>query len=337
MVHLQYLKLSGTHYEIGRAFGQARMSLDSYDSPSEEKVELALKYEDVLREHAHDLHDELMGFSEGIGLKHEAVLVAQLLPGEALRCNLFFVRGEHTENGYPIFIRHMDWIEEELELLTMLETTPTERYGVIGLSFAEVGCYDGINTAGLAIGTASVPFFTGRTGVGLRDKHVTRWALENFSTVEETVSYMKKVPHAEAINFLVADTSGTSARVEVTPTKVRAEVTSDSLNIVNNFFILEGTAELDGMPKNDRSWTYIRRIHDWFSSTGSRIGLKHVKQVCRSHEAGICEHLQDPLGGTIYSWFSELGTSTIHLSVGYPCTNRYLPYTIADSCQVDHA
>ncbi len=333
MIHLQHLRLSGSYYDIGRAFGESRRGLDQYGEPSEKKIELTLKYGELLREHACGLHDELMGFSDGIGLSHESVLVAQLLPPWATGCNLFFVGGEHTERGFPIFVRHMDWIEDDLERLVMLETKPEGKNGVLGFSFAEIGCYDGMNAGGLAIGTASVPFFNGAKCVGLQDKHVTRWALDNFSSVEETVDYLKHIPHAEAINFLVADKTGTSARVEVTPTRVRAEVASDGLNVVNNFFILEGTRELDSMPTSDRSWTYNRRIHDWFSNAGNNIGLQEVKEVCRSHEEGICEHLQDPPGGTIYSWISELGTSTIHLSVGYPCSNQYVPYHIPQSSE----
>ena len=331
MASLQHLKLSGSHRDIGRAFGESRRGLDHYGEPDEGKIELALKYEEMLREHACDLHDEIMGFSEGIGLAQDSVLVAQLLPTSALRCNLFFVRGEHTESGHPIFVRHMNWIEEDLKHLTMLETTAGGKHGVLGLSFAEIGCYDGTNTAGLAIGTASVPFFNGNGSVGLRDNHVARWVLDNFSSVEETVRYIKEVPHAEAMNFLVADKNGVSALVEVTPKRVRAEVSNDDLNVVNNFFILEGTKELDDMPKNDRSWMYHNRIRAWFSTAGGKIGLQQVKEVCRSHEMGICEHLQDPLGGTIYSWISELGTSAIHLSVGYPCSNHYISYPITHS------
>ena len=329
MIHLQYLRLSGTYYDIGRAFGRSRRGIDQYETPGDEAIEIALKFQDLLQEHACDLHDEIMGFSQGIGLNHESVLVAQFLPSWALGCNLFFVKGEHTENGSPIFVRHMDWIEDDLRNLTMLETAPTGRNGVIGLSFAEVGCYDGINTAGLAIGTASVPFFNGTNRVGLRDKHVSRWVLDNFSSVEEAVDYMREVPHAEAINFLVADKTGASARVEVTPTRVRAKVSNDGLKVVNNFFMLEGTKDLDNMPEDDRSRLYHRRIHAWFSAVQGTIGLKHVKEVCRSHEMGICEHLKEPPGGTIYSWISELGTNTLHLSIGYPCSNRYVPFTIA--------
>lgn len=269
-----------------------------------------------------------MGFSEGIGQNHESVLVKQLLPHEEMGCNLFFVKGTCNRSGHPIFVRHMDWVEADLQHLTMIETHPIGKHHVLGFSFAETGCYDGINAAGLAMGTASIPFFTGQTSAGLLDRHVLRWSLDNFLSVNEAVEYLKQAPHAEAINFLIADKSGASARVEVSPTKVHAKVVNDDLNVVNNFFMLEGTRELDSMPMNDRSWMYHSRIHAWFQDIGRSVELKQVKEICRSHEFGICEHLPDPPGGTIYSWISELGTGTIHLSVGYPCSNRYVSHSI---------
>ena len=326
---MQNLKLKGTYFEIGKAFGKSRRGLDKYKIPREEKLEFAFKCEEVMKEYAWDLHDELRGFSEGIGLNHESVLVGQLLHHEISGCNLFFLRGEKTENGYPIFVRHMDWFENALQLLVLLETRPKGKNAVLGLSFAEIGCYDGINSDGLAVGAASVPFFTGQGSVGLLNRYVIRWALDNFSTVEETVDYLKRIPHAEANNFLIADKNGTSARVEVTPTSVQVKVSSEDINVVNNFFILQGTRDHDSMPKNDRSWMYHDRIHTWFFEAGNKINLEQVKEVCRSHRMGICEHLQDPLGGTIYSWISELGTSTILLAVGYPCLNHYMSYSLA--------
>lgn len=326
---MHHLKLSGTYPDIGRAFGKSRRGLDHYEAPHENKLELALKCEELLKEHASDLHAELVGFSEGIGLNHQSVLVKQLLPHEETGCNLFCVNGPCSQSGDPIFVRHMDWFEADLQKLIMLETHPNDKHGALGFSFAELGCYDGINAAGLAVGSASIPFFTGKKSAGLLDRHVVRWALDNFSSVDETVEYLKQVPHAEAINFLVADKTGISARVEVSPAKVRAEVSADYLRVVNNFFMLDGTRELDSMPREDRSWEYHRRIHAWFQAAGSRIGLEHIKGICRSHENGICEHLRDPLGGTIYSWISELGTGTLHLSVGYPCRNRYICYSLS--------
>ena len=55
-----------------------------------------------------------------------------------------------------------------------------------------------------------------------------------------------------------------------------------------------------------------------FSQTESGFPLDDFKR--------ICNHLEDPLGGTIYSWISELGTDAIHLAVGYPCKNEYQEY-----------
>jgi predicted choloylglycine hydrolase len=324
---VKHLRLDGSHYEIGKAFGESRRGDEElYPIPSDEKLEFAFKCEELLKEHAWDLYDELRGFSEGIGLDYERVVAAHLVSVEMFECNLFFVKGEHTGAKHPIFVRHMDWLEEDLEHLTMLETRPNEKHTVLSFNFADLGSYDGMNDAGLAIGTASIPFYTGNISVGLRENIATRWVLDNFSTVEEAVVYLKSIPHAKAIVFLIADKTGTSARVECTPTRVDAEISEEDFNIVCNFFILDSMVELDKMPREDRAWIYYMRIKEWISRHRNSLNLEHIKEICRSHDSGICEHLENPRGGTIYSWFSELGTGIIHLAVGYPCRNEYQTY-----------
>ncbi|NHI84023.1 MAG: hypothetical protein EAX81_06955 [Candidatus Thorarchaeota archaeon] len=257
------------------------------------------------------------------------MIATHLVPQKTLECNLFFVSGEHTKSGYSLFIRYMDWIEEDLQYGIMLETKPTGKHTAIGFNFSDVGCYDGFNEAGLTVGTASVPFYDGKTGVGLRDSFATRWILDNFSTTEEAVEYLENIPHAEAIGFLVADSRGISARVECTPRGVSSFESQDGLNTVCNFFMLEGTRHFDKMPRDDRSRVYYRRINDWFDQHRGKISLGKAEDFCRDHENGICEHLKDPLGGTIWSWIAELGTGKIYLASGYPCQNRYRSYQIS--------
>jgi hypothetical protein len=86
--------------------------------------------------------------------------------------------------------------------------------------------------------------------------------------------------------------------------------------------------ELDSMPKDDRAWIYYERIEERFFHIRNEVNLEHTKEICRSHDRGICEHIDSPVGGTIYSWFSELESGRIHLAVGYPCRNEYRTYSI---------
>ncbi|MFW9788658.1 MAG: C45 family autoproteolytic acyltransferase/hydrolase [Candidatus Thorarchaeota archaeon] len=324
---LEYLQLKGSYYEIGKAFGKSRRADRLlYHTPDNERLEYAYACEDVVRTHAPDLLDELRGFSDGIGLEYQQILPTHILPVVSTGCNLFFVKGESTCTRLPIFVRHMDWIEDDLKFLNLLETKPVGKHSVLGFNLADLGCFDGLNETGLAVGTASIPFYIGKNGVGIRENLATRWSLDNFSTVEETAEYLKSIPHVQPIVYLIADKTGVSARVECTPIRVDAEISESNLRIVCNFFMLGSMKELDSMPKDDRAWTYYRRIMEWFTQSNNDVKLDDIKRICRSHNTGICEHLDNPPGGTIYSWFSELGTGIIHLAVGYPCKNDYQRY-----------
>jgi predicted choloylglycine hydrolase len=329
VISLKRLRLAGTYYEIGRKLGESVRGTIEYVAPKADVLRRAIDCEKEVGCHSPDLLEELKGFSEGIDVDYEWVMATHLVPQRILGCNIFFVRGECTNSGHPLFIRHMDWIEDDLQHSVMLEAKPVGRYKTIGFNFSNVGYYGGINEAALAAGTASVPFYDGKSGVGLRDNFATRWILDNFSTTEEAVQYLEAIPHAEAINFLVADARGVSARVECAPKGVSSLISQHSLNAVCNFFMLEGTQQFDKMPEDDRSRMYYKRINDWFEQYRGRITLSKVKEFCRDHERGICEHLDDPLGGTIWSWVAELGTGKICLASGYPCQNRYRRYQIS--------
>ncbi|NHJ14146.1 MAG: hypothetical protein EAX95_10750, partial [Candidatus Thorarchaeota archaeon] len=277
---MKHLRLAGTYYEIGKRFGESVRGTIEYVAPKSETLERARDCEAEVRCHSPDLLEELKGFSEGLDVDYEWAIAAHLVPQGMSGCNIFFVRGEYTNSGHPLFIRHMDWIEEDLQYGIMLETKPIGRHKAIGFSFSEIGCYGGINETGLTVGTASVPFYDGKTGVGLRDNFATRWILDNFSAAEEAVQYLETIPHAEAICFLVADSRGISARIECAPRGVSSFVSQSSLNVVCNFFMLEGTRQFDKMPEDDRSRTYYRRINDWFEQCRGRISLSKVKNFC---------------------------------------------------------
>ena len=130
---MEYLKIKGSYYEIGKTFGSSRRADKSlYQTPDNERLEYAYACEDVVRTHAPDLLDELRGFSDGIGLEYERVLATHILPVASTGCNLFFVKGESTRNRLPIFVRHMDWIEDDLKFLNLLETKPVGKYSALG-------------------------------------------------------------------------------------------------------------------------------------------------------------------------------------------------------------
>ncbi|MHA2301193.1 MAG: carcinine hydrolase/isopenicillin-N N-acyltransferase family protein, partial [Candidatus Thorarchaeota archaeon] len=179
------------------------------------------------------------------------------------------------------------------------------------------------NDVGLTIGSAYVPMYIGKARPGVRMNISTRWALDNLSTAKEAVDYLKKIPHTEPVAFLVADRTGTIARVETTPERTAAAYQEGGIEIVTNFFMLEEMRDLDkGFPEDNHIYEYYRRVERWFEDSKGRITTDHAKSVCSNHDNGICHHSNNSTEMTIWSWITEIGQS-LEIAQGSPCNNEY--------------
>ncbi len=317
------LTFSGSYFDIGRAFGKAVRETIPPPKPQPELQDFAFKCESLVKQHTPDLLEELKGYAEGTGLDYETVLICCLVPQGWQACNLLCVAGETTKEGHPIFVRHMDWVESDLKHARLLQTSPSGALSSLSFNFSDLGGYCGVNKAGLAIGSASIPFYNGKPEPGIKDNIATRWILDNYTRTSDAVELLERIPHVEAIGYLIGDKTGQIARVDASPKGSASEFTEDGIGIVCNFFTLDKTRDLDRMPENDRAYTYYKRIKQWFEKHRGKISLQQIKALCRDHDNGICEHLDDPLGGTIWSWISQIGTNTLEYTPGYPCKTEY--------------
>ncbi|MFX1538284.1 MAG: carcinine hydrolase/isopenicillin-N N-acyltransferase family protein [Promethearchaeota archaeon] len=161
---------------------------------------------------------------------------------------------------------------------------------------------------------------------GIETTLAIRWILDNCSNATEATQYLEKIPHAQASAFLIGDKKGTLVKGECTPEKINITLFNDFV-IVNNFFQSEQMKHLEkNMPETDRAYRSHWTIKNWILKHKGTITTSSVKEVCKGHENGICEHLED--GGTIWSWIAELGTGVLEMAEGYPCKNDYKQFTL---------
>ncbi len=327
---MHHVILSGSHYEMGRNFGKQFDPKYLREPQSERRLEFARECEPHLRRHAPGLLEEIHGVSEGTGLPYEHLLafyaVSYLVPG----CNVYAVSGRHTANGHPMMARNMDWLEEEIQYFTLLDTAPDDGIRSFGFSFGGcAGRSGGFNEAGLAIGSASIPFYQGGTAPGFNMMMVTRFVLDHCSTAREAAEYLERVPHTEPNAFLVADRSGEIARVECCGKGTAVEYDADlGFMSANNMFQDERLKHLDNMDESDRAYRFRDRIRAWFKENQGEITPDLAMQLCSSHEGGICDHTPDSggigrHGGTIWSWVVDLDDLTAYVADGYPCKQGY--------------
>ena len=148
----------------------------------------------------------------------------------------------------------------------------------------------------------------------------------NYSNTRGAVDYLKRIPHHEAMSFLIADKEGRIARVEAAPEGVAAVLADDGILSAINMFESEQMQHLDRVP--DEEYLVARhkkRITAWYDDSKGEIDLNAAERLCSDHEIGLCDHGEtksEPFG-TIYSWVAELGTGEIHVAHGRPCENEY--------------
>lgn len=103
------------------------------------------------------------------------------------------------------------------------------------------------------------------------------------------MNYRKRIPHHEAISFLIADKEGAIARVEAAPEGVDVALTQDGTLAVGNSFQSEQMAHLDRVPaEGDLVYRPQERMTAWYDDHKGQIGLNTARRLCSDHEIGLC-------------------------------------------------
>ena len=325
---MKELRIKGSYHNMGLQFGKSLSEWHREFSPSDNLLKFAWSCEAAAQKHAPGILEELRGVSESSGASYEALISTNLAPAVFFGCTVFAVKGEETANGSPVFARQQDWIKSDIDALHVIHAEPENGQRSIGFSFGDNGRYGGQNEEGLTIASAYVGTYTGQyPKPGIRMNISSRWALDNFTTTEETVNYLLKIPHTEPVNFLVADGTGTIARVETCPEKTAARYLEEGLEVVSVFYTIEEMKPLDRpWPEDFLFYEYERRVKRWFKENRGKITVEKVKALCRDPENGICEYYGNPGDKdeiTIWSWIAETSPARIQISPGPPCNTDY--------------
>ncbi len=310
---------------MGRVFGKTLTSWHRQFTPTKEHLEFAWECERSVQQFASDLLDELRGISESSGTSYESLIATNLTPAFLFGCTLFAVRREDTANGNPLFARQMDWMKDDIDALHVIHAEPSDGHKSTGFSFGDCGRYGGQNEEGLTIGSAYVGMYTGKVKPGIRMNISTRYALDKFSTTEETVEYLKRIPHTEPVAFLVADGGGAIATVEASPDKTAAAFLEEGVEVVTNFFKLDEMKHLDkGWPDDNIVYRNYNKAREWFEENKGSITLEMAKEFCSDSKNGICVFSDESEEATIWSWVAEMNPNALELAPGPPCNTEYL-------------
>lgn len=320
---MKEVRIKGAYFELGKMFGKSLSQWHRQFKPKKSNLEFASKCVEAVEQYAPDILEELRGIAEGSGTSFETLTCTMLTPAFLFGCTLFAVKGEYTTNGSPIFARHMDWLREDISALHVIHAEPDKSHKSIGFSFGDCGRYGGQNERGLTLGSASCAMYTGKVRPGVRMNISTRWVLDKLSTTEEAVEYLTKIPHTEAVSFLIMDKSGTIARIEATSEKTEAEYIEEGIGVATNVFLMEGMKHLDqGLPEDNIVHVFRKRLERWFEDNKDKITFEDVKGICSDPENGVCQ-IKEEYMVTIWSWIAETNPPSISIAPGPPCETEY--------------
>ncbi len=157
-------------------------------------------------------------------------------------CSSWVARPEQTRAGGLLFGRNLDFFPlgylHEYSLVTVYAMSATT-LGFASIGFpGAVGCFSGINQAGLCLARHEVftpTVMTTYNPEGIPFAICFRTVLETCRTVAEAIKVIEETPHVTVNNLVLCDPSG-GAMVEIAPEGVKSRpITAEVHSCTNHF------------------------------------------------------------------------------------------------------
>ena len=328
--------ISGSYYDIGYKTGSQWKSVLELPVPLPAKQALARQCREIAQEYTPDLLEEMKGFCDGGNFDREAIEAFLLVLGYEFfhpskgGCTVFGIAGDLTDSGFPIFARNYDWDVTFQPMCGVSFRHPLGRLKSVSFSDHMIGCYGGVNEAGLAIAILLASDFGTEWLPGIRVNLSSRWVLDHHQSTEEAVAFLEEIPHVRGQLFMIADKGGHIARVETSPPHLQTTHAEKGYLFSTNHYQAESLKRHSNPAFiTPNSLTRFEKVKDFIENRKEKISVKDVMTFLSSHANGVCNHLEfeGVEIATIYSWIAEIRdhSNPIQLwsTTGSPCKNPY--------------
>ncbi|MDD4363551.1 MAG: C45 family autoproteolytic acyltransferase/hydrolase [Atribacterota bacterium] len=349
-----FLKVEGTHFEIGQQIGSTFQSqikkfikIIIGTMPIAEAKKRAAVYLPSLSKHCPHLLEEVKGVADGAGITLEEALIPNLRSAieYAGGCTAYVIDRKHTANGELLIGQNQDLPASMQDVGVVLHIAAKGEREILMWTFAGLLAYHGINDAGLGFfcnalpqPPKSSPFSAKNILPGYLPK---RLMFENedidgvlnlfdnlklFTTPIGVVNYVmcdkKRIASVELSenDYAVLNDSGKGFIAHTN------HYLADKFNYLNQYK-LPGLAmaphEEDSMPR-------LARFNKLFEQQSKLLDLEDIKSIMSDHDnypSSICRHL--PETGdcvTVASIIAEPEKGRMHLCPGNPCENTFYTY-----------
>ncbi len=336
-------KLKGSYFEMGIQVGKQLKEVGfnpEFVIPKDYKgFEFLAQCEAAIQKFIPEIIENFKGMAKGGGFEYDRL---KILPMTLFfdsfieihpSCTIVALSGEYTESKKPIFFRNYDWDINFEKFFTVTRSQPAK--GIPNVSFGDTygGRYGGTNTAGLTIAITGGRTYQGRVKPGIIMSIATRWMLDQCKTTLEAVEFLQKIPHVHGFNFIICDQQGKMARVAATPEKVDVEYMKSGILIQTNHYI---TTEMKDLENPElifpSSLQRYQNVNQWFENRPNLISIDYIKKLTQTglDQGGICDHgeFEGVKYASIWSWIFDYETSSLHVTPGIPCKNKYTIFEV---------
>ena len=314
---------SGTHYNIGRQWGQkiAQQNvslLSQIPFPlSEEAGNFASACLPVYQNFFPEILDEIRGVADGQGCSPEKLRTLlfrlySIAPGA--NCSCFALSGK----GQILLGRNSDFFLElkERNMNVIYDVPAASQFTANTTSFIQME--DGVNRHGLAVGLTSV--LPRRIKPGMNAGLLLRFFLEKCRNVDEVIQSIAEIPVSSSQTFTAADPSGRIALIECSSEHISVSSTplpQDFLCAVNSFHLTTMDSRQKAAAEGWFSERRYRTMRD--SLIKGRVADASSAQKLLGGEYGfLCQYPSSTGKDTVWSVVYDLANRKIYRAEGNP-------------------
>ncbi len=346
-----FFEAHGEPCELGRqhgeqAAGQIRGYLDflaeSLHVSREQLRQRALRFQPLFEQSCPELLAEAGGLAEGAKLTLADALVAQMR-GELAQvedgaCTTFAI-GPRGTAAKTTFVGQTSDNPPELERFGyVLKLRPTNKPAVLMWTFGGMLGYHGINEHG-------VSHFANALGGGpawkfaLSHYPLKRLILEQRS-LRDVLRLMREFPVCSNGNYMLADGSGAILDVELTSDgPFVPELQERFLVHSNHYLCSEHACDSNFQLSLSDSFPRLERMRALIDEKFGSIELADMQRFLADHDGhpvSICRHshagpegpMLGPSGKTVAALIAEPEQRRLHVSLGNPCENPFVTYSM---------
>jgi isopenicillin-N N-acyltransferase like protein len=348
-----FIRVAGTHREIGRQIGEC-CSLQVRRSVENAHLLLANAYEDLqltwdgaqiqarkylpfAQERYPQYVEEMIGIAEGAGVPFDDVSVVNAMEAVTMdalhlsKCTTLAVNERRTADGHVLIAHNEDWLPEDEADVYVIHATPDDEPPFIAMNYGGLLPNVGFNAEGIAQCCDTVYPTDIRIGI---PRVVVSRAVLAARTLGDAIRSAVSPHRAAGYNHVIVHESGELYNVEVSAKRFAILYGHDGYVVHTNFYqdpqlqIIEYEPD-ELINTRVRYFRAMRMLHDTEQHT-----VKTLQAIQRDHinfPNSICNHAEhdlDPLDRekTINALVFDLTARAMHIAWGNPCANVYHTY-----------